>query len=140
MRDTPGDFNEGITLAAGLVSLTATVTDVNNNSASASVDVGPHLTFLDDGPIAAIAPTTATVTVDETTGLQSDDTTNAGVISLFAGVVNPGTDLAATDGAAQYAQSAAAVVNDDRDGRLVRTRRARRRCSRCRSAAGSIPA
>src|SRR5205814_10391584 len=48
-----GDINEGTSLNAGLVSLTATVTDINNASASASVDVGPHLTFLDDGPTAS---------------------------------------------------------------------------------------
>ena len=52
--NTPGDFNEGISLAGGLVSLTATVTDTNNASASASVDLGPHLTFLDDGPIVSV--------------------------------------------------------------------------------------
>ncbi|MGY4291885.1 NAD(P)H-flavin reductase [Bradyrhizobium sp. LM2.7] len=45
-----GDISEGTHLSAGLVSLTATVTDNNNQSASASVDVGPHLTLLDDGP------------------------------------------------------------------------------------------
>ncbi|QDW36955.1 hypothetical protein FFI89_007270 [Bradyrhizobium sp. KBS0727] len=45
-----GDINEGASLPAGLVLLTATVTDVNNNTASASVDVGPHLAILDDGP------------------------------------------------------------------------------------------
>src|SRR5207249_3708807 len=49
-----GDINEGAILPAGLVTLTATVTDVNNKIASASVDVGPHLTFLDDGPSISI--------------------------------------------------------------------------------------
>ncbi|WP_338831727.1 DUF5801 repeats-in-toxin domain-containing protein [Bradyrhizobium sp. 27S5] len=48
---TPGDFNEGITLASGLITLTATVTDNNNQTASASVDIGSHLTILDDGPV-----------------------------------------------------------------------------------------
>ncbi|WP_166294177.1 DUF5801 repeats-in-toxin domain-containing protein [Bradyrhizobium sp. 2S1] len=48
---TPGDFNEGITLASGLIALTATVTDNNNQTASASVDIGSHLTILDDGPV-----------------------------------------------------------------------------------------
>src|SRR3954454_11230831 len=61
-----GDINEGTSLNAGLVSLTATVTDINNASASASVDVGPHLSFLDDGPVAAINLTANTVSVDET--------------------------------------------------------------------------
>ena len=109
--DTPTDLSEGISLAAGVLNLTATVTDGDGDNQSETIDLGRQISFLDDGPTASIAPTAATVTVDETTGLQSDDTTNAGVISLFAGVVNPGTDLAATDGAAQYAQSASALVN-----------------------------
>src|SRR5580698_4786404 len=47
---TPGDFNEGINLGSGMVALTVTVTDNNNLSASASFDLGPHITILDDGP------------------------------------------------------------------------------------------
>ncbi|QOZ46508.1 hypothetical protein XH89_25830 [Bradyrhizobium sp. CCBAU 53340] len=46
----PGDVSEGTHVPAGLISLTATVTDNSNQSASASVDVGPHLTLQDDGP------------------------------------------------------------------------------------------
>ncbi|QWG16190.1 VCBS domain-containing protein [Bradyrhizobium sediminis] len=57
---TPGDFNEGISLTSGLVSLTATVTDVNNVSASASIDLGPQITINDDGPH-AVADTNWTV-------------------------------------------------------------------------------
>ncbi|MGH6710170.1 MAG: DUF5801 repeats-in-toxin domain-containing protein, partial [Bradyrhizobium sp.] len=65
-ENTPGNPNEGITLLAGLVSLTATVTDVNNNTASATVDVGSHLTFLDDGPISGAATVAAdTLVLDE---------------------------------------------------------------------------
>ncbi|WP_063694591.1 DUF5801 repeats-in-toxin domain-containing protein [Bradyrhizobium stylosanthis] len=45
-----GDISEGIHVPAGLISLTATVTDNSNQSTSASVDVGPHLTLQDDGP------------------------------------------------------------------------------------------
>jgi hypothetical protein len=50
-ENTPGDFNEGNALAAGLVSLTATVTDTNNTTATASIDLGPHITIHDDGPL-----------------------------------------------------------------------------------------
>ena len=50
----PGDISEGTHLPAGLVSLTATVTDINNASASAAVDIGPSLTLLDDGPTAHV--------------------------------------------------------------------------------------
>ncbi|WP_025031893.1 DUF5801 repeats-in-toxin domain-containing protein, partial [Bradyrhizobium sp. DOA9] len=101
---TPGDSNEGISLPAGLVTLTVTVTDNSNQSSSASVDVGPHLTILDDGPVAAIAATEVTVTVDESAGVQGNEV--AGPL-VFAGVANPGTDLPA----AQYAQSVGAVVS-----------------------------
>ncbi|MHC2816878.1 hypothetical protein ACVMBY_000438 [Bradyrhizobium huanghuaihaiense] len=45
-----GDISEGTHVPAGLVSLTVTVTDNSNQSTSASVDVGPHLTLQDDGP------------------------------------------------------------------------------------------
>ncbi|MBR0815951.1 hypothetical protein JQ544_30765, partial [Bradyrhizobium diazoefficiens] len=47
---TPGDLNEGISLPAGLVTITAIVTDNSNQTSSAQTDVGSHLTFLDDGP------------------------------------------------------------------------------------------
>ncbi|MBR1280147.1 DUF5801 repeats-in-toxin domain-containing protein [Bradyrhizobium sp. AUGA SZCCT0283] len=70
-ENTPGNPNEGITLLTGLVSLTATVTDVNNNTASASVDVGSHLTFLDDGPILTLTatPTLGALEVVEASGV-----------------------------------------------------------------------
>ena len=45
------DMSEGTHLAAGLVSLAATVTDNNGNTASASIDLGPNITVHDDGPI-----------------------------------------------------------------------------------------
>ncbi|QOZ35181.1 S-layer family protein [Bradyrhizobium sp. CCBAU 53421] len=48
---TPGDFNEGITLASGLITVTATITDNFGQSATATADVGSHLTILDDGPV-----------------------------------------------------------------------------------------
>src|SRR5215212_8161295 len=73
-ENTPGNFNEGITLAGGLVSLTATVTDINNASASASVDVGPHLTFLDDGPNAVVSNAVAdTLVLDETRAVGTEE-------------------------------------------------------------------
>ncbi|MEQ1775760.1 MAG: DUF5801 repeats-in-toxin domain-containing protein, partial [Burkholderiales bacterium] len=47
------------------------------------------------------------VIVDESAGLQDDDTTNAAVIAQFAGVTNPGTD---PDMATQYAAGTNPVV------------------------------
>ena len=45
--------DDPVTLAADdLVTLTATVTDRDGDSASATADIGPNLTFEDDGPVA----------------------------------------------------------------------------------------
>ena len=49
-EDIPGNFNESKTLAAGLVTLTATITDGDGDFAAASVDLGKQISFLDDGP------------------------------------------------------------------------------------------
>ncbi|MGY4258856.1 hypothetical protein ACVI1L_005924 [Bradyrhizobium sp. USDA 4516] len=89
---TPGNFNEGITLASGLITLTATVTDNNNQSASASVDVGSHLTILDDGPAAGtVTGATDTLVLDETRPVGSDTaggTTPTGLASVTADFSN----------------------------------------------------
>ena len=60
------DASEGISLAAGLVSVTATVTDVNNASASASIDVGPQVSIHDDGPTVAASGTGSALSLSET--------------------------------------------------------------------------
>ena len=60
-----GDISEGTHLPAGLVSLTATVTDIHNASASAAVDIGPFLTLLDDGPTITAIGTGPAISVDE---------------------------------------------------------------------------
>ena len=72
---TPGDFNEGIHLGTGMISVTLTVIDNNGFTASASFDLGPHITVLDDGPSIQVVvqtgegngdhPGTPTLTVDE---------------------------------------------------------------------------
>jgi hypothetical protein len=49
--DPNGDTSEGISLSAGLVSLTATVTDNDLDQKSASIDLGPQITIHDDGPV-----------------------------------------------------------------------------------------
>jgi hypothetical protein len=83
--DASEPLNLGTTINAVVM-----VTDGDGDISTASTAIGSAVQFRDDGPVAAIAATAVTVTVDETKGLQNDDTTNAGVISLFAGVVNPG--------------------------------------------------
>ncbi|MCC8964633.1 hypothetical protein H8A95_20520, partial [Bradyrhizobium sp. Pear76] len=44
------DTGEGISLTGGLVTLTATVTDKDGDSASQKLDLSSHVTFHDDGP------------------------------------------------------------------------------------------
>src|SRR6185369_4192025 len=62
----------------------------------------------DDTPIAAIVATGSNVSLDESVGIQidSNDTTNAGVIALFSGVTTVGSD---TD-LPQYATNVTAIV------------------------------
>ena len=47
-----GDISEAIGLNNGLVQLSATVTDKDNDTASAFIDLGSRLQFHDDGPVA----------------------------------------------------------------------------------------
>ena len=61
------DPNEPKTLSAdNLVTLTATITDKDGDSASAALNIGQNLVFLDDGPSITAPGTSATLTVDET--------------------------------------------------------------------------
>ncbi|MHC2437127.1 DUF5801 repeats-in-toxin domain-containing protein [Bradyrhizobium sp. USDA 4451] len=71
-----GDINEGVHLPAGMVTLTATVTDNNNQTATAQADVGPHLTFLDDGPAISLSGTTSALNTFEA---YLSASTNAGI-------------------------------------------------------------
>ena len=48
--DTPTDLSEGIKLTAGVLNLTATVTDADGDNQSATIDLGKQIGFLDDGP------------------------------------------------------------------------------------------
>ncbi|WP_027556311.1 DUF5801 repeats-in-toxin domain-containing protein, partial [Bradyrhizobium sp. Cp5.3] len=60
---TPGDFNEGISLNSlpNLVTLVATITDGDGDTATASIDLGAQVTFHDDGPsISAVSGSTST--------------------------------------------------------------------------------
>src|SRR6185369_11129640 len=100
----PTDISEA-DLLTGKITALVTVTDGDGDKAQASVDLGGQIQFLDDGPTAAIS-TTGTVKVDETVaGTQGDETTDAAVIALFAGVASKGTDLSTP----QYATKAGLV-------------------------------
>ncbi|WP_147292341.1 DUF5801 repeats-in-toxin domain-containing protein [Legionella hackeliae] len=53
--------------AADLIRLTATITDKDGDSSSASIDIGQALNFKDDGPTINASAAADTLTVDETT-------------------------------------------------------------------------
>ncbi|STX47891.1 Structural toxin protein RtxA [Legionella hackeliae] len=53
--------------AADLIRLTATITDKDGDSSSASIDIGQALNFKDDGPTINASAATDSLTVDETT-------------------------------------------------------------------------
>ena len=78
-------------------------------SSGASTFVGQQIVIEDDGPTAGIVQGTPTVAHDETAGVQgdADDTTDAAVAALFAGVTNTSTDLSPTG----YAQEPNPVVS-----------------------------
>ncbi|MER8373268.1 DUF5801 repeats-in-toxin domain-containing protein, partial [Mesorhizobium sp. M1406] len=83
--DNPTDSSEGISLTSGLVTLTATVTDKDLDTASQSVDVGGKATFHDDGPSITVTGTVPTLNVDEsfltaaTNGIAGSGTGPAGL-------------------------------------------------------------
>ena len=47
---TNPDSGEGVSLTAGIVDLTATITDKDGDFQTASIDLGSRLTITDDGP------------------------------------------------------------------------------------------
>ena len=84
--------DELVRIAAGTVSLTATVTDKDNDTASTSIDLGVKVGFRDDAPSVSTNTVSTVLEVDETV-LTSNDSEN--FASAFT--VNYGAD-----GAGQY--------------------------------------
>ncbi|TPJ79291.1 DUF5801 repeats-in-toxin domain-containing protein, partial [Mesorhizobium sp. B2-6-2] len=60
-----GDTSEGVSLGAGLVSVTAIVTDNDGDTAKASIDLGPQITIHDDGPAISATGSAPALSVDE---------------------------------------------------------------------------
>ncbi|PJI49538.1 MAG: hypothetical protein CTR55_09290 [Pseudomonas sp.] len=101
----PDDANDALNLA-GKIALSATITDKDGDSATAQIDLGDKLSFLDDGP--SIAPSTEhdiQLTVDETQ-LNLDATSTASVSDLF-------TSHFGADGAGGIAYKVEAQDNTD---------------------------
>ncbi|MBR1126648.1 DUF5801 repeats-in-toxin domain-containing protein, partial [Bradyrhizobium iriomotense] len=91
---TSPDLNEGISIASGAVTLTATIIDNDGDTASASIDLGPQVTFYDDGPA-------VTATVDREAQVVLDEgNTNAGAppVSQAAAIALPVGYTAGDDG------------------------------------------
>ncbi|MGQ7829465.1 DUF5801 repeats-in-toxin domain-containing protein [Altererythrobacter sp. Z27] len=108
----PAYDGDTIPLPAGLVSIeaTATITDADLDVVTdkASIDLGDYVNFADDGPNASISAAGVSVSHDETPGNDgdADDTSDAAIAALFAGVFNPGDDAnVAGTGAIGYAVS-----------------------------------
>ncbi|WP_152987293.1 retention module-containing protein, partial [Pseudomonas sp. TTU2014-080ASC] len=84
------NHNEAKSLAAGVVSVKATVTDGDGDKASASLDIGKAISFLDDGPsISAKELGSLSLQVDET-NLNTAATSSFTLASLFT--ANAGAD------------------------------------------------
>ncbi|AOO81287.1 hypothetical protein BHK69_13180 [Bosea vaviloviae] len=107
--------NDPVSLAAGLVTLTATITDRDNDSTTATAQIGAALQFLDDGPAivrnAVVAPS---LVVDET-NLAAD------AQASFSGLFTPayGADGAGTTTYALAVTAAASGLIDVASGQNV---------------------
>ncbi|TWA93885.1 beta strand repeat-containing protein [Bradyrhizobium stylosanthis] len=101
--------DDSVSITDSALLAVVTVTDGDGDTATSSTGIGDAVQFQDDGPTAGIAQGAPTVAHDETAGVQADadDTTDATVSALFAGVSNVSTDLSPTG----YAQDPSAVVS-----------------------------
>ena len=69
LTNTPNDL---LSLAAGSVGVTVTLTDGDGDQVTSTADISTHINFLDDGPTApTVTVSAATVGVDETPAVQT---------------------------------------------------------------------
>ncbi|WP_447747374.1 retention module-containing protein [Pseudomonas nicosulfuronedens] len=100
------DANEGVSLDSNSVTLTATITDKDGDTAQAHIDLSGKLSFLDDGPsIAPCNDVDIKLSVDET-HLGTPDTSSASVADLF-------TTHFGADGAGDITYKLAGADNTD---------------------------
>jgi VCBS repeat-containing protein len=64
LNDADPDDSTGLS-AANLITLTATITDGDDDSASSTIEIGDAFTFKDDGPSITVGGTLDSITVDE---------------------------------------------------------------------------
>ncbi|QUS54384.1 DUF5801 repeats-in-toxin domain-containing protein [Pseudovibrio brasiliensis] len=85
------DHDEFVNLD-GKISAVLTVTDGDGDVASQDIAIGEKIRFGDDGPTITSLELNKYVQVDESAGLDNDDTTDTAVSDLFANVANKGSD------------------------------------------------
>ncbi|MCP3400927.1 DUF5801 repeats-in-toxin domain-containing protein [Bradyrhizobium sp. CCGB20] len=97
--------DEGVFLGTGTLSVTVTIKDGDNDTASKTVDISANIRFDDDGPTAALVVTETSVTIDETAG-QDAGTNDVAHLSDYTGLFSslPGTPI-------EIARSGVAVVS-----------------------------
>ena len=99
------DHDSAVSMASGLVELTATLTDGDTDTGSDTIELGSRIGFEDDGPAIDLTPTTARIAVDEsvgTGGSSKDEPGNA--------QPNDETAAGAPAGAIGYAVTSAATL------------------------------
>src|SRR5436190_1602592 len=116
-----GDVSEGASFASNLVTLTATITDKDNDTATASVDLGKQLSFKDDGPTISATGAGPTLFVDEsfltsgTNGINgtTPDVNQTHVSGAYAGAFTSvqGADSATTAYTLSFSTSASGLVD-----------------------------
>jgi len=88
----PTNPDDSTTLTSdNLVTLTATITDKEGDSAQATLDIGQNLVFKDDGPSITTTGTEPTLTVDETVLATNDTQSFAANFSSAFGADDAGT-------------------------------------------------
>ncbi|WP_027056255.1 DUF5801 repeats-in-toxin domain-containing protein, partial [Mesorhizobium erdmanii] len=96
--ETP-DTSEGTLLGAGLVSVTATVTDNDGDKASASIDLGGQITIHDDGPSITLSGAAAPILNVDESYLANGSTPNAALTAVTAAFAGMFTVVQGADGA-----------------------------------------
>ena len=85
----PSNPNEADTIGSNLISLQATVTDGDGDHASAALDLGSKLSFLDDAPSISLSGETPALTVDESNLAVNASASFAGAFTAAFGADGP---------------------------------------------------
>lgn len=115
------DDNDPATLdAANLITLSATITDSDGDTANATANIAGAITFLDDGPMLSNVELGSSVSVDETGGLSSA-TSAASILSFVADYGEDGANGATFAVTITDTNSGLATADGDHPITLVQT-------------------